>query len=300
MVSSRTTNPALAPGQETLPSVSILIASRNRQQDINRCLQSILTQPTRPRQIIVVDQSERKYDLSPVPGLIHLHCPNLSGLTAARNAGIICATSDVIFFLDDDCELLADCVQILARAFIDQPNAIAISCTLIAPQSSQAVGLHTLIDNVFELGFFSRKPVNSKLGVRLKNATGVAGYRRSIFEYELFDENLTGYCFGEDWEFSRRASRYGYITRAVDARVLHHVSPTNRLDVRRGLINRWKNYLYFYDKLADDSMWDRFCRLWWMVGQSLTWTRVGMGLPFLTSNRSLKINGANPNSNEAN
>ena len=287
-MSSSTANLTADPGEKELPSVSILIASKNRQQDVNRCLHSILAQPTMPRQIIVVDQSEHKYDLSPIDGLIHLHRPKLSGLTAARNAGILHATSDIIFFLDDDCELLSDCVMILAQAFLDQPNAVAISCNIMAPQNWEKIGLHTVVDYAFELGFFSRKPVNTKRGLRLRNATGVAGFRRSIFEHELFDENLTGYCWGEDWEFSRRASRYGYITRALEAQVRHHVSVTNRPDVQRGLIHRWKNYLYFYDKLADDSPWDRFCRLWWMIGQSLTWARVGMGLPFLVFNQRLE------------
>jgi len=276
------------PEREDLPTVSIVVASRNREKDLRKCLHSIQGQPTKARQIIVVDQSERKYNLAPIDGLIHIHCPNLSGLTAARNTGIVQATSDIVFFLDDDCELVSDSVMILARAFVEHPNAVAISCNLIVAPEWRKMGLHRIVDYVFELGFFSRRPVKTRTGLRLKNATGVAGFRRSIFEHELFDENLTGYCWGEDWEFSQRANRHGYITKASDALVLHNISPTNRLDAKRGVIHRWKNYLYFYDKLAEDTLWDRFCRLWWMIGQSLTWARVGMGLPFLTSNRSLE------------
>jgi glycosyltransferase involved in cell wall biosynthesis len=274
--------------KQELPTVSVIIPSKNRQLDLDRCLRSILAQKTKAREIIVVDQSDSRYKLPQISGLIQLYWPNLSGLTAARNIGLLNATSDIVFFLDDDCELLSDCVGILAKAFVEQPGAVAISCNLKTPRASSKITLNKLGTYVFELGFFSLRPVNSKVGLRLRNATGVAGYRRWIFQHELFDENLTGYCTGEDWEFSRRASRYGYITRASEALVNHHVSPVNRLDLQRRLVMRWKNYMYFYDKLAENNIGDRACRLWWLVGESIKWYRQGMGFPLFGLNERFK------------
>jgi hypothetical protein len=54
----------------------------------------------------------------------------------------------------------------------------------------------------------------------------------------------------------------------------------NRYGQRRLLAQRWRNMLYFYDKLEHDrTPYDRFWRLWWMLGETAVWLRKGYGLP---------------------
>jgi glycosyltransferase involved in cell wall biosynthesis len=266
--------------QQLRADISIIIPSKDREEDVNRCVHSIVTQETQPREIVVVDQSARRYSLPVHRSLIHMYEPHLSGLTAARNVGIRRATSDIIFFLDDDCELMTDCVRLLAEGFGEHPEAIAIACNLLHPPEWQRLSLHKLGSYVFEVGFFNLRPKRTREGVFLRNATGVAAFRSWLFQHELFDEKLTGPCTGEDWEFSLRAARYGYIIKLEQARVRHNASRVNRADVRRHLQNRWANSLYVYQKLAADTPWNRLCKVWWMLGESLKWFRAGIGLPF--------------------
>jgi GT2 family glycosyltransferase len=264
-----------------MPSVSIVIPSKNRESDLAVCLHSIFSQPTIPQEVIVVDQSAVKYTLGSAASLIHVHDTRISGLTAARNMGIARATSDIIFFLDDDCELLSDCVGIFQKAMLDYSTAVGFACNVVAPADWQKLSLYKTGTLIFEQGFFSSRPMRTKRGVFLRSSSGATAFRRKLFQNELFDEQLTGYCYGEDWEFSKRARRYGDIVLIPEAKVAHHVSPINRFDLEQRLSTRWKNFLYFYDKLADDSAYDRVCRLWWMIGESLRWMRAGIGLPSL-------------------
>jgi glycosyltransferase involved in cell wall biosynthesis len=88
----------------TLLSVSVVIPTRRRPVDLDRCLERIARQTTAPLETIVVDNSEgdtetqdvtnrwsARYVIEPIPGL-----------SRARNRGAIAASGDIIAYLDDD------------------------------------------------------------------------------------------------------------------------------------------------------------------------------------------------------
>jgi len=264
---------------DPLPTLAIVIASKNRFHDIRACLSSIRNQPTQPDQIIVVDQSTPPYDLSEFEPIVHIRNSQIAGLTAARNAGLDELNSEIALFLDDDVELLTDCVANVKMDFVRRPQAIALGLSIKWPQPQGAKS--RLWNLVFEHGFFNRAPIRRQDGTELRTLVGCAmAYRSRLFECERFDELLTGYALGEDWEFSARSRRYGELWLCDGARVVHFVSPANRLSLQRARKDRWLNFLYFYDKLgARELLTNHFCRAWWMFGESLRWLNLGMGLP---------------------
>lgn len=261
-------------------SVAIVIPSKNRRDDVLFCLQSVERQATQPDTIVVVDQSPVRYELPLLPRLVHIHAPTLTGLTAARNAGIHATNCDIVFFLDDDAELRSDCVRAICDAFRERPDAVGVQCLV-----TDAVGRRTartrLGEVIFERGFFNSAPVMRRGNfTELRRAHGITAYRRELLDRELFDERLTGYCLGEDWEFSKRALKYGKLLQSDEALVFHNQSPVDRHQAQRVLWARWDNFLYFYDKLgADRQAMNRVWRLWWMFGESLKWVRNGCGFP---------------------
>jgi glycosyltransferase involved in cell wall biosynthesis len=262
-----------------LPTLTVVIASKNRSKDIHKCLSSIRAQRTQPDEIIVIDQSETPYDLSSFGPIVHVYNPRLKGLTAARNASLDLIRSDLVLFLDDDVELTTDCVAYIADDFVRRPKAIGLGLNITWPESRGVLARFWRL--IFEHGFFNYKPIRRRTGTELRRVIGCAmAFRFWLFSHERFDESLTGYGLGEDLEFSVRSRRRGELWMCDRARVVHHVSPANRTTRQSARRDRWAHGLYFYDKLdADRQRLNRLWRAWWMFGESLRWLRLGMGVP---------------------
>lgn len=256
-------------------TLSVIIASKNRHRDVQRCLESIRRQSLYPNQIVVVDQSTPPYELSDMPGLLHIRDTALRGLTAARNVGVSRSTCRLVLFLDDDTELAPDCLAALVACANQNLRAIGFGCAITnAGPSGRLTRLWT---RIFERGFFDSGEIRRSDGVELRRVPGCAmAFRAKLFEKELFDENLSGYCYGEDWEFSKRARRYGTLRLVEQARVIHYVSQLNRYSSEKILKARWSNWHYFFRKLdGGKHLSDRIWRIWWLIGECGNWIRAG-------------------------
>lgn len=269
-------------------SLTIVIPSKNRADHIDRAVRSIRSQPTQPDRVIVIDQSERPYDLPPGRDLLHHYDPAISSLTAARNVGIALNDSSIVLFLDDDVEVTSDVVPLISDAFSKRHDAIGVQREILCPShrtqlEPRGLGarLWDLWQRLFWRAFFAQGFVPKRGTDELNRVDGCAmAFRASLFEHEQFDQHLVDYSFGEDWEFSKRARRHGRFYLVRHATVIHHESPTNRYRQRRQLEQRWKNFRYFYDKLAADRRpADAFWLRWWMLGEAIVWLRKRYGLP---------------------
>jgi GT2 family glycosyltransferase len=264
----------------TVP-ISVVIASKNRAQDIVRCIEGLRASKAAPAQIIVVDQSAARYELPEIDGLLHLYDPTLSGLAQARNVSIPHITAAGVFFIDDDVVLEPDCLDKLADAFARYPDTVGFQCVDLEPHEEGR--LTAVLTRVFERGFFEKQPFTRDGQAELRWIGGFAmAFRTELMHKEQFDERLRGYCFGEDWEFTQRARRHGRLRNAEGAFVHHHFSTVNRDGVRRMLEFRWRNYHYFFKKLgADKDTGNQFWLIWWQFGEAYKWLRQGMGLPWM-------------------
>src|ERR1700678_2869899 len=114
-------------------SVSVVVPTKNRPDEVACMLSSVRAKPTMPLEIIVVDQSAPAYVLEPFPELVHVHDPRIGGASAARNRGIGLARGDVILFIDDDVVLESDCVDAIARTFTARPDLVGAQCSIHNP-----------------------------------------------------------------------------------------------------------------------------------------------------------------------
>jgi GT2 family glycosyltransferase len=87
----------------------VVIPTLNRPGEVVRCIQSVLSGEMQPERIVVCDQSRSDATRRAVEGrfggsgrveYLHLDRPNAS---AARNAGLHAARTDLLAFIDDDC-----------------------------------------------------------------------------------------------------------------------------------------------------------------------------------------------------
>ncbi len=253
------------------PSVSVVVPSKNRPREIARLLGSLRAQATMPLEVLVIDQSMPRYDLQRFPELVHVHAPQLGGLTAARNAGITRARGDVVLFFDDDVFVKTDCVKEVAEIFGSRPDVVGAQCTIHNPWDDTPPLLYNLSTHIFERGFFNSRPKRRRDELVPRLIDGLASaYRRSLFASERFDEELPGYGLGEDWDFTKRAARHGRLLVVPRARVDHEHSATNRHDPLSYTRLRRTNILYLYEKLqAESDVRNRFWKRWWLLGEDL-------------------------------
>lgn len=268
-------------------TLAIAIPSRNRPNDIKKCVASIAAQPTPPNQLIVMDQSIDKYELPNLPYLEHIHDTNVRGLPAARNCCIRALRCDAVLFLDDDCELLSDCVPAVMNSFNRRPDAIGLQCAIRFPQTTSWKA--RMLRAIFSRGFFREGSIKRRNGIELRTLGGCAmAFRVGLFEHELFDEHLNDYANGEDWEFSKRSQSYGTMWKVQEARVHHHTATVNRYNADRMFHQRWTNFLYFYNKYnAGSDLRNRFWLRWWLLGESIFALRKGIKPPIFWASRSV-------------
>jgi glycosyltransferase involved in cell wall biosynthesis len=110
-----------------LPLVTIVVATRNRAELLQRALRGALAQTHSNLEIVVVDDCSTDHTKAVVDGLAD---PRLAyvrhdvrrGGAAARNTGIALANGEFLCFLDDDDEYPPQRTAVLLRALIDDPS----------------------------------------------------------------------------------------------------------------------------------------------------------------------------------
>src|SRR5215471_359638 len=199
-------------------TISLTIPTKNRPADLLETVDAILKQTRCPDELIIVDQSttgcsslevRQALDSQPRIRLIYIWDRKITGLPMARNVGFAGSTGDLVCYLDDDITPAPDYLAQVERGFADFP-AWAGLCGRFTDDQSGSAG-RRLMRAVFRRGLFrddraalavTKRPVDIRL-----MCGGAACFRREVLREFRFDENLTGYALGEDFDFCIRAGR---------------------------------------------------------------------------------------------
>ncbi len=179
---------ATPPGGEASgsPSTAVIVCTRHRPDDLDRCLASIASLRTPPVETLVVDNSEGDDPTAEVcrrHGVRRVVEP-IPGQTRARNRALLETQADVVAFTDDDCVVDELWLDGLGRAFRD-PLVMCVT-GYIGP-----LELETPAQYLFERhGGFERRPRRTvydleRLPPLLAAAVAGAGanmfFRREVF-----------------------------------------------------------------------------------------------------------------------
>lgn len=209
-----------------LPSVSVVVCTRDRPEDMRRCLAALAALEPRPTEIVVVDNAPTTNGTAlacgEFPGVRYVIEPR-PGLDWARNRGIIEATSEVIAFTDDDAVVDSNWIGVIQERMAAEPE-LGLMTGLVAP-----LEMETEWQEAFETyggfgrGFVRRwvhHPFNGKALPWYMTGTGAFGtganmaVRRSVFtEIGLFAPELdtgTPTQGGGDLEIFFRIIKCGY------------------------------------------------------------------------------------------
>jgi glycosyltransferase involved in cell wall biosynthesis len=150
-------------------TVSVVVCTRDRPRDLERCLASLRRSAVPPHEVVVVDNAPG----SPATRAVTDRHPEVRrvaepepGLSVARNTGIRHATGELIAFTDDDVAVHPDWLGRIEEAFAD-PRVMAVT-GLVLPAE-----LETEAQWIFEQSFsFSQ------------------GYRPLLFDDRFFARTL--------------------------------------------------------------------------------------------------------------
>ena len=228
----------------------LIVCTKDRPDDLARCLASVSEQSVKPDRVLVVDGSEttsesRIRDAAVVEGLCLEVVRTAAGLTYQRNEGLkrLLPETDVVHFVDDDSVLEPDyCAQILS-AFAPGVAAVGGRITNLPPHAPTPLQCKLGLDSRRQ-GALLRSGVNvlNYSGDAVRDSDWLSGcsmsYRRSCIIDMSFDESRRGGGFGEDVDFSARCRTRGRVVWTPHAAMEHRQSALERPPDGQ-VIRRW-------------------------------------------------------------
>ena len=205
-----------------LPSVTVVIPTRDRPLLLARAIESIVAQDYEGRVecLIVADRSEAALpDLRlaanrAVHAVANVRAPGLAG---ARNTGCLAADGDLIAFCDDDDEWLPEKLRRQVDALRALGAPALMSCGIEVRRGSRARLL------VPEQETLALRDVLRARHPEFHASTFLVPRRHLLDGIGLLDEELPG-SYAEDYDFLIRAARVGLVASVFEPLVRVHAA----------------------------------------------------------------------------
>ena len=269
-------------------TISTVIPTRNRPQDLLRAVKSVVMQHRSPDELLIIDQStgeESKREVldyfatfdQPIK-LTYIHDIRIKGLVEAKARAVRESTGDVVSFLEDDIVLTPDYFLLMEQGFLEHPEMLG--CSGVVTNVPDCGPVYRWLFKLFHRGiFFDPRidlhgrwdhPAQGRLVRSRYLSGGLSAYRRGVLERVPFD-TVNDFFMLEDIEYSTRAARvfgdgHFYVNAAV--RLEHHMSPVNRERSGFRWERKFREYICFYKKHRGESG----------AVLHLVWLLMGLGL----------------------
>lgn len=203
----------------TPAEASVVVCTRDRTEDLRKCLSSIVKNAGQAKEIIVVDSAPsndatRKL-VATLPGITYVH-ESIPGAAVARNRGIETATGAVIAFTDDDAIVESGWLEELLHPFNDPTVAVTtglgLPLELRTPSQVAFERLSSFIKG-YDQRIFSNDSMEPLGAGNTGASVNMAVRRAALQDIGLLVESLgpgTPAKAGEDHEFLYRTLRRGY------------------------------------------------------------------------------------------
>ena len=201
-------------------TLSIVIPTKNRPNELLAILKSLIIQTHLPNQIIIVDQSLKENTIEDkllsLLGLNkiklnYIHDQNITGLVNAKAFAVKHNTCDIISFFDDDIILEPGYLKEICFAFKQYPKINGANGLILNTPNQNII--KRLIYRFTHLGLYkdnrqrvSKQSLRDNLHtpINVNNLSGgISSWRSEVFKKVKFDVLNKFHCF-EDVEYSIR------------------------------------------------------------------------------------------------
>jgi cellulose synthase/poly-beta-1,6-N-acetylglucosamine synthase-like glycosyltransferase len=253
-------------GPQTLPSATIAICTRERPDDLARCLRAVTRLARRDHPIIVIDNdpsTDRTAQLVGAYSHVGYVRESTRGVNAARNRALREANTDVVAFTDDDAVPEPGWLDALQGGFDHRLTAGVTGLTLPLELETAAQEWFERV-SPFSGGYLRHEFDDSHSRPHVAGHVGaganMAIRRDALFDVGGFDERLdagTPTRSGGDRELFARLVARGYRLVYEPAAVSRHRHPRTWLELRetitgygRGVSALWTGRLLERGELA--------------------------------------------------
>jgi glycosyltransferase involved in cell wall biosynthesis len=240
------------------PTITVAICTRERPNDLERCMTSLKASTERPFEILVIDNAPESDSTRRVverfPG-VEYYREVQRGLSAARNAALEQARGEIVAFIDDDAIAHPSWIERALRAFADPEVMVVTGLVLPAELDTPAQRIFEETYRFFHHGY-RRRRFDSAYFARLKDkgapvwsiGAGVnMAIRRKAYEQGLrFDTRLGPGVFGgcgEDSEFWYRVLARGWSCVYDPSLCIYHHHRCELRDLRRLIYQYMKGHV---------------------------------------------------------
>jgi GT2 family glycosyltransferase len=264
-------------------NAALIIATRNRPNELLVSVESIVAQTLLPGEFCIVDSSDETpvrakiEELCSEVGLtLDYHHPAPRGLTIQRNIGVERTSGDPVFFVDDDVFLEPNCHEEILKEYEKWgPELGGVRATPKNPARPPLISI--LWRKLFGIGGwwpeasgkmnagFWVEGISIAAGVRkIEYMTGwFMSFKREVLEKETFDEALSGYAHKEDVDFTYRVHKRGYLMlQTPKAICAHFQTVTSRLPSHQLMRMNLGNQFYLFRKNMPQDGRHKVA-LWW-------------------------------------
>ncbi|MBA3350622.1 MAG: glycosyltransferase family 2 protein [Actinobacteria bacterium] len=267
-------------------SSTFIIATRNRPEELQTTVESVVGQTVLPGELCIVDSSADTPARADIERLcadaglpLQYVYPAPRGLPRQRNLGLDRTTGDPVFLIDDDVALAPDCHEVILGEYGRWGRELGgVRAAPMHPARPPRISI--LWRKLFGIGaWWPEASGRVRAGFWLEGTSESASvrkqeafvgyfmsYRREVFEHERFDEALAGYASQEDIDFSYRVSRRYVLIQTPQARCDHLKTGTDRMPSRKLERMKLANHFYLHRKNMPQDLRHRGALWWGLLG----------------------------------
>ena len=265
---------------------SFIICTKDRPEDLQKCVESILEQTVLPQECIVVDASanstENENNCKRIINkrIKFMHIKSEPSTTKQRNIGVDNSRGDIVFFLDDDVILDKEYHEKMLSVYRERSGDDVGGVRGTIGNEEALTQPKLFLRRFFMLTRYSvneeSKFLPSGNYVYIPQPkeiievecmpSGVCSYYKKVFNEFRFDETLNGYALKEDMELSYRVSRKYKLYQTPYAILYHYNSRTGRMSIEESAALRIINSYYLFKKNMPRSFFNNLCFSWSLLG----------------------------------
>ncbi len=204
--------------------VTVAIITRNRANQLKRCLLSLTKQTAKDFSVLVVDNGSTDNTKNVVDSFknelrIKYCFEKQPGAAYARNKALRLITGDIMATIDDDCESSSDWVKSIIKAHLEFPDAAVIQGWAISKPKGKLISIVEQFNHeaVFKDNIVRKKNFLYHLNRTFLRESGcrilLIDGKNASFKLEIFKKNHLEFNIdwarGDDFEFSKQILSLG-------------------------------------------------------------------------------------------